>query len=337
MQLRQAYRLQTLQAGLHEEQIQQVFTGCRAAGLEPLLGKGWAVARLYPEPGLRPYGDIDLFVRPEQHAAARTVLSNPTAPHCPVDLHQGFPDLADRRLEDLYRRSRLVKLGEVEVRILGPEDHLRHLCLHLVRHGAWRPLWLCDIGAALEAQPADFDWDYCFRGARRRTDTIACAVGLAHQLLDARVDQSPVAHRARHLPRWLVPAVLRQWASPYRRYTDQRMATYLRNPAGVLPALRSRWPNPIEATVSLHGPFNDLPRLPFQLGDWLVRLARFVMDLPRSLLETRCRPLGLKVTQKTEPTPGTPPPRHRPRTPPGHCHTGGREVRGTPGISRPGP
>jgi len=29
-------------------------------GVEPILGKGWAIARLYPERGMRPYGDIDL-------------------------------------------------------------------------------------------------------------------------------------------------------------------------------------------------------------------------------------------------------------------------------------
>jgi hypothetical protein len=44
------------------------------------------------------------------------------------------------------------------------------------------------------------------------------------------------------------------------------MATYLRNPAGLLKALRTRWPDPIEATIRLKGPFNEVPRLPFQIG-----------------------------------------------------------------------
>ncbi len=283
VQFRQAYRLHTLLAALQAEQIGLIFSYCRAVGIEPLLGKGWTAARLYPDPGLRPPGDIDLFVRLEQHSAALAVLRSPIVERCPVDLHQGFPDLADCNWNDLYGRSRLTELGRLEVRILGPEDHLRHLCLHLLRHGAWRPLWLCDIGAALESQPVGFDWDYCLRGGRRQRDAVACAVGLAHHLLDAKTDDVPVTGRAKRLPRWLLAAVLRQWESCYTRYTDQRMAAYLRHPAGVLQALGRRWPNPIEATISTRGPFNDLPRLPFQLGDVVERLTKFIVALPRFL------------------------------------------------------
>jgi len=59
LELQPAYRLETLQAARHEREIQQTITLLRSSGLEPLLVKGWAVARLYPEPGLSPYGDID--------------------------------------------------------------------------------------------------------------------------------------------------------------------------------------------------------------------------------------------------------------------------------------
>src|SRR5438094_10301599 len=55
-QLRQGYRLHTLQAALHERELARVLTALRAAGIDPLLAKGWAEARLYAEPGLRPYG-----------------------------------------------------------------------------------------------------------------------------------------------------------------------------------------------------------------------------------------------------------------------------------------
>jgi hypothetical protein len=36
-----------------------------------------------------------------------------------------------------------------------------------------------------------------------------------------------------------------------------------------------RWPNGIEATVGLRGPFNGLPRLPFQVAECVTRTARF--------------------------------------------------------------
>ena len=52
-ELRQAYRMYTLQAGRKEDQIVQAITLLRSAGVEPLLVKGLAVARLYPERGLQ--------------------------------------------------------------------------------------------------------------------------------------------------------------------------------------------------------------------------------------------------------------------------------------------
>lgn len=280
-QLQQAYRVHTLQVAVHERQIKEVVTLLRSSGVEPLLGKGWVVGRLYPEPGLRPYGDIDLWVRPEQHAAAVAAVRSPAARGCPVDLHPRCSELKDRTVDDLYARSRLVSLGEVEVRILGPEDHVRFLCIHMLGHGAWRPLWLCDIGAALESRPADFDWDYFLGGSRRRSDWVACALGLAHQLLGARLDETPVARRATHLPSWLVPTVLREWGVGYRH--REPILTYLRHPAGVLEALRLCWPNPVLATVEVGGPFNELPRLPFQLGQCLSRAAQIAAELAGSL------------------------------------------------------
>jgi hypothetical protein len=60
------------------------------------------------------------------------------------------------------------------------------------------------------------------------------------------------------------------------------MTKYLRHPAGVLKALRKRWPDPIEATIRMNGPFNDLPRLPFQLGYSLSRVAKFIGQLAGS-------------------------------------------------------
>lgn len=290
LELQQAYRLCTLHAAIHEREIEQVFVLLRSAGVEPILVKGWAIARVYPEAGLRPYGDIDLCVRPEQYLTARGVLESPRGRGYWVDLHEGLVKLDDRDLDDVYARSQLVKLGEVDVRVLGPEDHLRVLCVHLLRHGAWRPLWLCDIAAAVEFRPADFDWDRCLSSNSRRADWVACSIGLAHQLLGAQVDDTPVAWRAKHLPTWLIPNVLEQWETPYpmcqapMRYPEP-MATYVRHPNGAFQALRKRWPNAIEATVSVEGPLNELPRLPFQLAHCFSRAARFLTHLPALLRE----------------------------------------------------
>jgi putative nucleotidyltransferase-like protein len=282
-ELRQAYRLHTLEADMHECDLIPLVRWLRGAGIEPLLGKGWAVARLYPEPGLRPYGDFDLCVSPEQYEPALAALGQPDAPRASVDLHRGlsrprdgqaFSLLDDRRLEELYERSQLVPLGDVEVRVLGAEDHLRLLCLHMLSHGACRPLWLCDVGAALEARPADFDWDWLLTGDRRRTAGVIAALGLAHQLLGARIDDTPVAERARALPGWLVPTVLRQWSTPFRQRSP--LAALPRHPAGAWREIRHHWPNGMEATVGIGAPFNNWPRLPFQLASVAVRAIQFI-------------------------------------------------------------
>jgi hypothetical protein len=282
--LHQAYRLHTLEAVIKEREVGDVFSFLQSRGLDPLLGKGWVIARQYPESGLRPYGDIDLYVRPEQHNVFVAALGSPEVKGWNVDLHRGAAELDERTFDELYDRSQLVRLGEVEVRTFGPEDHLRLLCLHFLREGALRPLWLCDIAVALNSLPADFDWDYFLSGNQRRSRWASCAIGLAHQLLSARVEGLPVAVTEANLPRWLVPVVLQQWGKG--KVTKGRrvpMSAYLRNPAGVMKSLRERWPNPIEATVDLKGPFNDLPRLPFQIGDSLLRTLRFFLHVPQLL------------------------------------------------------
>jgi hypothetical protein len=281
--LQQAYRLHAIRAALHERGLQEVLAALQSAGVEPILIKGWAVARLYLEPGLRPYGDYDIVVRPEQHAAAVSALANVSIEECYVDLHEGVGRMTDQPLQALYARSQIVRLGDVDIRILGPEDHLVLLVRHFLRHNAWRPLWLCDIAAALESRPAEFDWDRCLGGSRRRADWIACTLGLAHQLLDARVDDTPVASRAQHLPTWFVPAVLRQWDRCTRHGNGGSVVRYVashwRNPKQILEEARVRWDMPVAATVALGGPFDEMPRLPFQLGLALAHIPEWCREM----------------------------------------------------------
>ena len=292
LEFRQAYRFYTLQAARHEQHVVTAITLLRSAGVEPLLVKGWAIARLYPERGLRPYGDIDLCVHPEQHSVALEVLGADTVDVGAVDLHRGLQELHRPSLHDVYERSRIVPLGDVDVRILGPEDHLRYMCIHMLRHGAYRALWLCDIAVVLESLPKDFDWEYLLRGDRRRADWVASTVCLAHRLLGARLDGIPVAVRARHLPRWLVSSVLSQWSIEEHYMDSPSMAYSFLHPAQLLRALRLRWPNPIQATVGVGGPFNELPRWPFQLWECVLRTAHFLTQVPTLIRQRSLRPVG---------------------------------------------
>ena len=277
---RQSYRLQTLRAAVRERELESLFALLEAAGVDALLVKGWAAGRAYMEQGLRPAGDIDLYVLPSQYRTAQDVLSSPEGRRFWVDLHEGSGELRDRQAEELYVRSKVLTLGGAHVRVLCEEDALRLLCFHLLRHGAWRPLWLCDVAAAVESRGEAFDWGLLL-GRSRRANWVMSALGLAQSLLGARTEETPAARAAERLPRWLVSAVLGRWSSPYA--TEQAphthhapMRAYLRRPRGFVQDVRRRWPGPVEATVAAGGRFDRLPRWPFQVANCFTRAAHFL-------------------------------------------------------------
>lgn len=286
--LHQAYRLQVLQSAIHEEKIKTVFRLLRESSIEPMLVKGWAAASLYPERALRPYGDIDLCVRPSDYKTAAAILAGPEATGCWVDLHNGFSELKDRTVDQLFERSRLIALDTEQIRVLSGEDQLGLLAVHFLKHGAWRPLWLCDIGAAIESLPTSFDWDICLGRDKKRAGWISCAIGLAHRLLGARQQDLPLSVRNQRLPDWLIRNILTQWEKPFASNQPPMshplpMVSHIRHPGGFWKGLRDRWPNPIIATISVNGKLNDAPRLPYQLGNCAARLVRFLTHLPKEL------------------------------------------------------
>jgi hypothetical protein len=283
--LKDAYRFQALQAALREQEIAEAVSRLRDHGVEPLLIKGWAAARAYAEPGLRPIGDIDLCVRDGEGDRARAALRS-LDERLRVDLHAEAPSYADRPIEELFARSEALPLaGATAVRVPSPADHLRLMSLHLLAHGAWRPTWLCDVAAAVETRRAAFRWDDCLSGDPRRTEAVACVIGLASRLLGADLAGTPCEPRARTLPWWLAPAVLRQWeegagASAHGPMAD-RMSGMLRRPRSLMREFRLRWRNPIQASFELHAPFNALPRLPFQIAATARRAPSFLREWRR--------------------------------------------------------
>jgi hypothetical protein len=282
-ELQQAYRLHAIEALLHERQLARVVARLHGAGVEPLLGRGWVAARHYPEACLRPYRDFDVYVGAVQRDAARRALESEDAT---VVLNVGCAELNDRTWSRLNERAQSVPLSGGQIRVLGPEDHLRLLALQMLRRGACRPLWLCDLAAVVETTSGGFDWDHFLSGDRRRTDWSCCALALARDLIGADLSGAPGAVSGRGLPPWLGRAVLRQWslASPVPR--PRAAIGRPRPPApAVVPA---RWPNPIEATIGLGGPINAIPRLPFQLAECFSRTAwRTLRRPPAGGLTTR--------------------------------------------------
>jgi Uncharacterised nucleotidyltransferase len=263
----QAYRLHTLEAELRARWLIDALDRLEAVRIDALPIKGWSVARRYPEPGLRSYTDLDLIVRPEQLPTARAALASL---RCPVDLHDGPFRVERLGFDQLSERAEVASLAGHPVRVLGPEDHLRLLALHALRHGVFRPLWLVDLAVCVEDRPAGFDWARCLGPVPRQAQWVIGALALAERLLDARVEDTPAAGCARRLPSWLVRAVLRNWArgtgtSHLSPVFDSLVARRW-NPRLAWAEARRRWDRPIEATLEAGGPFNRAPRWLFQVG-----------------------------------------------------------------------
>jgi hypothetical protein len=251
--LQQIYRWAAVENAWHERNLQNALLPLQTAGVPFIYIKGWTCSSLYAEAGLRPRGDIDLCVRPGQLAAVRDLLTR-----CPewvdVDLHEGVPDVSDRTWDQVWSHSRLLRFGRFSVAVLGPEDELRLLCLHFMRHGGYRPVWLCDIAAAVEKIDAGFDWEYFISGDRRLTCWCQCAMRLAGELLGAHLPDA-VSSNCGPAPRWLVNRVLRTWGAG--RFSDSHnrdtlpLLAHWRRPWRILGALHDRWPNAIEAAFKM--------------------------------------------------------------------------------------
>lgn len=265
------------QAFLHRLDLQQAVARLRDADVEPILVKGWAIGRFYPDPPMRPSGDLDLCVREADFGAARQALSR--AVDLPVDLHRGFATLDEESERLLFHRSTLVDCHGSPVRVLAPEDHLRVLCTHMLRHGVSRPLWLCDVALALESRPASFDWARCLGPRRRVAEWVTCAIGLAHRLLGARIDDTPLRVSATRLPPWLVPTVLRQWGRQHRALRP--LADHRGHPLRLLAETAAHWPNGVQATVALRQSPGVGSPLPYQIAASLHGLMRFARGAVR--------------------------------------------------------
>jgi hypothetical protein len=269
------YFHQLIESRRQEQETLRVLTALQAAGIRPLLVKGWSVARQYPQPGLRPYTDVDLVVRADQRTGAVAVLERLSPLIVSVDLHEAVSH--GRGREPMTRRLQPAALGSVEVDLLGPEDELRLLSLHLLDHGAERMIWLCDLALLLDLRRAQLDWDYLLHGDPKDSDAVLCALALASRVLGVSLEGTPAESRAARLPAWAVDCVFEAWGNGYRPHGQ--LGGLPRSPGAILQAARERWPNPIAATAWMRAPYNHFPRGPIQLAEYLRRAVAMVRRL----------------------------------------------------------
>lgn len=258
-----------LQQKVQELHISEILNKFREAGFDPILIKGWAAGRYYPNPGERQCSDVDLAVAPEKYGEADEFVAKTTFPKS-IDLHCGLRQHDTLPFEDLFANSLIVKCGDTQARVLRDEDHLRVLCTHWLIDGGGYKNRLWDIYHLIDRRNKDFDWDRALNaaGAKRRR-WIVCAIGLAERYLALDLQSTPIADEAKNLPRWLIQAVEKEWESDLRL---QPLHYYLHDRKTLWKQIKKRIPpNPIQSTIELEGDFDKYPRALYQFANIFTR------------------------------------------------------------------
>ncbi len=275
---REAYVRSAAQALAHEAALARVMQSLNASAVRSILLKGWSVGRLYPESGLRPSGDIDLWIDPDQRAKVGEVLQRAATSQQMADLdHDQLRRFENRSFDDFYASCDTVHLGSTPIKVLRREDQTRILCLHFLKHGGWRPIWLCDIAVLLESGKAEFNWELCLGSDVRCARWIGCTIALARDLLCARIPQGAPRCVTSSPPGWFTHTILREWGNPSAPNATSfalLLPELSFHPWRLKSAMRGRWRNPIQATVDCNSAFDELPRWPYQLWDGIVRTHR---------------------------------------------------------------
>ena len=231
--LNDSYR-QTAAANMQRiEDLSRLLGELEAAGKTVFVIKGMALLEtLYDDPGVRPTGDVDLWVAEEDLGALLSILRASDYEEQPF-----YPDIYRRGVtaidvhthllgaERVRAREHIFAAGEDGMfedneacgygrggRRLAKPQHLLLLALHLLKHNAERLLWLVEINAEV-CDCSDEDWGRLLELADRmgQAGSIRQVAFLADLLLPGTVAER-FAQRAagKELGRFRVAALRRR-------------------------------------------------------------------------------------------------------------------------------
>jgi hypothetical protein len=261
------YRL--LRYAVAEHEIARNWKAFEDAGLSPLLIKGWAAAQYYRDPSERHLGDIDLAFAPEEYAPAEELRARLQLLR--TDLHRGLRHLDTLPWDVFFRRAQTAECAGARIRVPAPEDHLRVLSVHWLNDGGAYRGKLADISNLLASAGAGFDWELCLAGiSATRRRWIAVAVSLAARESGSVFAGHPFTADELRVPAWIDRALEREWASGAGLVP---LHFVLRDPRRLWVQIRKRIPpNALQATVETEGPFDDSPRILYQLKNAVRRV-----------------------------------------------------------------
>ena len=194
-EMRQTFLVSCVRSVHMEKQLQEIIETFREQGVRVLVLRGPALAfSLYEDPAMRPSGDLDLLVIPEQVVQARDILEGlgytclarrfETAKdffreECfihqedpgnkfPVDLHwvhwelhPFFKGSGKVDIEDLFQRAWKVETPTLTFDTLHPVDYLIHSAIHLVmiHKNEMRLSWIYDTALLAQHLQVPDDWE----------------------------------------------------------------------------------------------------------------------------------------------------------------------------------
>lgn len=196
--LERSYYLTSIQHALLSGELQAVLMQLRAAGIEPIVLKGMALAsEVYPSPATRPLSDLDLLVTETQVSTVQSALhalgyiGSGQQTERFMDLHQEAnywrelaggqrllvevhwhlfvePRYRALNISDVMDRARPLDIGGCVCRALDPADQLIYACGHLMlKHNRdVSLLWLLDLRLLVECYGAQWNWPGIVQRAR---------------------------------------------------------------------------------------------------------------------------------------------------------------------------
>ena len=210
--VKEALAVASIQMKLKVHSALRVFRELADAGVDFLLIKGLAVGHtVYPKPGLRLFGDVDIVARERDWTIIHQVLLNngfvsqegwPSPPpklfeqnvvqelqywnadeQLLVEVH--FEDilyagLVTRDAEGFWLRARTLDLQGVSVRVMSAEDQLVHLCAHLHYDGVKRLNWFSDIAFIVRDHADELDWQMVLEIVRREEAQVPVYYALSY-------------------------------------------------------------------------------------------------------------------------------------------------------------
>lgn len=244
----------------------------RNHGIDPIVIKGWAVARKYPKDILRTYADIDLAVSPDSFSQVRDLLRTDEFRGFGIDPHSGLRTLDTLSWNEIFDRSILVELNGENIRVLSDEDNLRVTAIHWLLDGGVFRKRLTDVKYLAENGGGDLDWDRCiYATGPVRASWVLSALAAArdHENLDTLT--LPPAVREVQLPEWFQHTLEKEWKrGPYTRIPIRLCLT---KPGRLFEQISRRIPpNPIASTIITGSPIDSSSRFPIQMKRLFVRV-----------------------------------------------------------------